>query len=176
MEGWIPRGQTTGLYGVSGVLKTMFLLQLMLSASAGLSFCGLPIAEVPVLGLFCEDTKDEILRRLQRIAKLYRRDLDTFPNFHFVSLVGHLDTELLLFDRGTTELWSCPRKVYRAGQECPTWTRNSRHSARLFWRRRNQPSADQPIYPLSRWGRHDRQLCDVVRRPSFSTWTSFKTS
>jgi hypothetical protein len=100
MEDWIPRGQTTGLYGVSGVLKTTFLLQLMMAASAGLTFCGLPIAEVAVYGLFCEDTKAEILRRAARLARFYQRDLDRFPNFHFASLVGQMDTELLSFDLG----------------------------------------------------------------------------
>ena len=100
MQDWIPRGQTTGLYGVSGVLKTTWLLQLMLAASAGLHFCGLPIAQVPVYGLFCEDTKDEILRRTSRIAAFYERDLAEFPNFHFASLVGQMDSELLLFDLG----------------------------------------------------------------------------
>jgi hypothetical protein len=100
MEDWIPRGQTTGLYGVSGVLKTTFLLQLMMAASAGLAFCGLPITQVPVYGLFCEDTKDEILRRAARLARFYQRDLDRFPNFHFASLVGQMDTELLSFDLG----------------------------------------------------------------------------
>ena len=82
MEDWIPRGQTTGLYGVSGVLKTTFLLQLMMAASAGLAFCGLLIMQVPVYGLFCEDTKDEVLRRIQRIAKFYQRasqPLSRFP-------------------------------------------------------------------------------------------------
>lgn len=100
MESWVPRGQTTGLYGVSGVLKTTWLLQLMLCASAGLSFCGLPIEPMRVYGLFCEDTKDEILRRAHRIAKFYNRTLDRFPNFHFASLVGQMDSELLMFDGG----------------------------------------------------------------------------
>jgi RecA-family ATPase len=100
MEEWIPRGQTTGLYGISGVLKTTFLLQLMMAASAGLAFCGLPVARTPVYGLFCEDTKDEILRRVRRIAAFYERDLDQFPDFHFASLVGQMDSELLMFDLG----------------------------------------------------------------------------
>jgi RecA-family ATPase len=104
MEDWIPSGQTTGLYGVSGVLKTMFLLQLMMAASAGLAFCGLPIAAVPVYGLFCEDTRDEILRRVQRIAQFYQRNLEQFPSFHFASLVGQMDSELLLFDLGKRQL------------------------------------------------------------------------
>ena len=104
MEDWIPRGQTTGLYGVSGVLKTTWLLQLMLCASSGLSFCGLPLTPTTCLGLFCEDTRDEILRRARRIAKHYNHGLDYFPNFHFASLVGQMDSELLMFDAGKREV------------------------------------------------------------------------
>jgi RecA-family ATPase len=98
MEDWVPRGQTTGLYGVSGVLKTTFLVQLMMAASAGLYFCGRKIEQVTVYGLFCEDTTEEIVRRAHRIARFYGRTLDQFPNFHFASLVGVMDSEFLSFD------------------------------------------------------------------------------
>jgi hypothetical protein len=98
MEDWIPRGQTTGLYGVSGVYKSTFLIQLMIAAAAGLNFCGLPIAQVPVYGLFCEDTIEEVVRRAIRITQFYGLDFIRFPNFHFGSLVGVMDSELLRFD------------------------------------------------------------------------------
>jgi hypothetical protein len=98
MEDWIPRGQTTGLYGVSGVYKSTFLIQLMIAAAAGLNFCGLPIAQVPVYGLFCEDTIEEVVRRAIRITQFHGLDFIRFPNFHFGSLVGVMDSELLRFD------------------------------------------------------------------------------
>lgn len=99
MEDWVPRSQTTGLYGASGVLKTTWLLQLMMAASAGLHFCGLPITQIPVYGLFCEDTTEEIARRAARIAEFYERDLNQFPNFHYASLVGIMGSELITFDQ-----------------------------------------------------------------------------
>jgi hypothetical protein len=98
MENWIPRGQTTGLYGVSGVYKSTFLIQLMMAAAAGLYFCGLPITEVPVYGLFCEDTVVEVVRRATHIAHFYGVDFSRFGNFHFASLVGVMGSELLSFE------------------------------------------------------------------------------
>lgn len=98
MENWIPRGQTTGLYGVSGVYKSTFLIQLMMAAAAGLYFCGLPITEVPVYGLFCEDTVVEVVRRATHIAQFYNLNVSHFGNFHFASLVGVMGSELLSFE------------------------------------------------------------------------------
>jgi RecA-family ATPase len=100
MEDWIPRTQCIGLYGISGVLKTLFLLQLLMAASLGLPFCGRTLARVPTYGLFCEDETEEILRRAHRIAAFYERDLSEFTDFHFASLVGVQDTEFLNFDSG----------------------------------------------------------------------------
>jgi AAA domain len=53
MEDWIPLGQCVGLYGIPGIQKTDFLLQLLMAASLGLPFCGIPLAHVRVYGLFC---------------------------------------------------------------------------------------------------------------------------
>ena len=149
MEDWIPRGQTTGLYGVSGVLKTTWLLQLMLCASSGLSFCGLPLTPTTCFGLFCEDTRDEILRRARRIAKHYNHGLDYFPNFHFASLVGQMDSELLMFDSGKREVgpafhqFSQEIEQYRPGLVVLD-------SYRFFWRQRSRPPTNLAIHPHAR--------------------------
>lgn len=95
---WIPRLQTTGLYGIGGINKTDFVLQLAMAASLGLAFIGHQLERTPTYCLFCEDTESEIVRRAQRIAAHYRRDLAEFEDFHFVSLVGFEDTEFVSFD------------------------------------------------------------------------------
>jgi RecA-family ATPase len=96
---WIPREQTTGLYGVGGINKTDFLLQLLMASSAGLPFLGYALTPLgPVYGLFCEDSEAELVRRASRIAVHYHRSLADFPDVHFASLVGYDDPEFVSFD------------------------------------------------------------------------------
>jgi RecA-family ATPase len=99
MEDWIPVGQCVGLYGVPGVRKTDFLIQLMMAASLKLSFCGVSLAHVQTYGLFCEDSEEEIARRAMRIAGFYGRRLEEFTGFHYASLVGASNTEFVAFGR-----------------------------------------------------------------------------
>ena len=97
---WIPRGQCTGLYGVAGVNKTDFLIQLLLAKSLGLPFIGHMLEAGPVYGMFLEDDRKEVVRRAIRIAETAwgYDSLDAFPDFHFVSLVGFDEPEFVAFD------------------------------------------------------------------------------
>jgi RecA-family ATPase len=104
MEDWIPIGQCVGLYGVGGVRKTDWLLQLLMAASLGLPFCGIPLMHCLTYGLFCEDTEDELVRRAHRIAGFYGRSLAEFTGFKFASLVGVGDTEFVNFDNARMTL------------------------------------------------------------------------
>ena len=84
MEDWIPCGQTTGLYGVSGVLKTTFLIQLMMAASAGLVFCGRTACRrCRHMACFARTLTTEIVRRTALIAASYELDLDAVSRFPF---------------------------------------------------------------------------------------------
>jgi RecA-family ATPase len=96
---WIPREQTTGLYGIGGINKTDFLMQLLMASSKGLPFLGYELAPIgPVYGLFCEDSEAELVRRASRIAAHYGLTLADFPDVHFASLVGYDDPEFMSFD------------------------------------------------------------------------------
>jgi RecA-family ATPase len=98
VEDWIPRQQVTGLYGVGGSLKTMLLLQALMARVAELPFLGRVMERGPSLGVFCEDTAEEIARRKATIAAFYKRPLSDFHDFHWISLVGVEETELVTFD------------------------------------------------------------------------------
>jgi RecA-family ATPase len=98
VEDWIPRQQVTGLYGAAGTLKTWLLLQVLMAKAAGLVVLGQQMDPEPTLGVFCEDTPEEIVRRKEKIARFYGRSLDDFADFHWVSLVGVENTELVTFD------------------------------------------------------------------------------
>jgi RecA-family ATPase len=98
VEDWIPRQQVTGLYGVGGSLKTWLLMQGLMAKAAGLPFLGRVMEPGPTLGLFCEDTAEELARRMAIIATFFKRSLDDFRDFHSASLVGIENTELVIFD------------------------------------------------------------------------------
>lgn len=98
LPGWIPRLQATGLYGIGGVNKTDFCVQMLMARSRGLPFVGFDLEASPALGMFCEDTEEEIIRRASRIAQSYGLSLADFPDFHFVSLVGYDRPEFIEFD------------------------------------------------------------------------------
>jgi RecA-family ATPase len=111
---WIPREQVTGLYGVGGINKTDFLIQLLLAKSRGLIFLEYILQAAPVYGLFCEDTREEIVRRATRIAdKAWGLALADFPDFHFASLVGVSDKEFVTFDNGEMRMMQA---LYRVDQ------------------------------------------------------------
>lgn len=94
---WIPREQVTGLYGPPGTNKTDFLIQLLMATSLGLPFMGYQLERMPVFGLFCEDTAEEIDRRIARIAEHYEMYVSEFYDFHYASLVGYSDLEFVQF-------------------------------------------------------------------------------
>ena len=123
---WIPRGQCTGLYGVGGVNKTDWLIQLLLAKALGLPFIGYMLEPGPVYGLFLEDSREEIVRRAIRIAKTAwgYDSLDAFHNFHFVSLVGFDEPEFVGFDGTKMEskpaLFHVDRKIMEIGAHLVT--------------------------------------------------------
>ena len=97
---WIPRGQVTGVYGAPGVRKTTLLIQGMMCRSKQLPFCGHILGPPePTLGYFCEDTEEAIIHIAEAIAAKYHLSLADFPDFHFISLVGHRETEFVMFDK-----------------------------------------------------------------------------
>ncbi len=98
VEDWIPGAQCTSLYGRGGVRKTDFLLQLMIALALGRTFLGRELHARPSIGLFCEDTEDEIWRRAERIARHYGSDLAELVDLNFISLTGREETELMTFD------------------------------------------------------------------------------
>jgi RecA-family ATPase len=110
LPGWIPRLQATGIYGIGGVNKTDLCIQMLMARSRGLDFVGFQMETSPVLGMFCEDTEEEVIRRATRIARFYGMALSDFPDFHFVSLVGYDQPEFVEFEGNS--MW--PRRSLKS--------------------------------------------------------------
>lgn len=63
VDGWIPKGEVTLLYGDGGIGKTLIIHQYATCAAAGLSWLGQATRPAKVMCFFCEDSEDELHRR-----------------------------------------------------------------------------------------------------------------
>jgi RecA-family ATPase len=63
VEGWLPIGTVTSLYGTGGVGKTLLAQLLQSSVGTGRPFLGIDTRQCKVLSVFCEDDGDELHRR-----------------------------------------------------------------------------------------------------------------
>jgi len=113
MPDWLPLGQCTGLYGIPGIRKSLFVLQAMIAGALDKAFCGIQLEPGPVLGLFCEDTDEEIARRAECILRLYDADFADLGNCHYTALVGAPLTEFITFTRGGTMSLAPPFLTFR---------------------------------------------------------------
>jgi RecA-family ATPase len=81
VDGWLPIGCATSLYGKGGVGKSLLAQILGGCVAGGRPFLGLKTMQAPVLGVFCEDDDTELWRRQQRIngfVNLRMADLTAF--------------------------------------------------------------------------------------------------
>jgi len=71
VDGWLPVGTVTSLYGGAGFGKTLLAQQLQTATARGAAFLGLPTAQCRSLAFYCEDDGDELHRRQRSICRLY---------------------------------------------------------------------------------------------------------
>jgi hypothetical protein len=64
IQDWLPEGELTALYGPPGSGKSMAALQLALAVASGTKWLNMPAKQMPVLTVACEDSADELHRRL----------------------------------------------------------------------------------------------------------------
>jgi RecA-family ATPase len=111
-ERWIPRRQTTALYGQGGHGKTLGVQQLETCLVAGLPFLGMPLAaRGPVLGIYCEDDEEELARRQNSINTLVGASWDDLKDFHAISRIGE-DNLLMTFNNGVGKLTPFWHQLY----------------------------------------------------------------
>ena len=78
VQNWMPWRHTTALYGDGGTGKTLLAQMLGTSCATGNCWLGLETTPCKVLGVFCEDDKDELQRR--------QNDINAAMNIHFSDL------------------------------------------------------------------------------------------
>lgn len=100
VEGWIPLGHVTLLYGDGAVGKSLAALQLCHSAVTGSPWLGMPLGrQGPAVYFSAEDDEDEIHRRLSGVLRSQPGvDFAGLRDLHVVPLYGE-DSVLARFDR-----------------------------------------------------------------------------
>ena len=100
---WIPRGVVTGLYGDGGLGKSLLAQQLQTAIALGSAWLALPVETGATLGVYCEDSHDELWRRQTDITAGYEIDFDSLARVHWLPRLGE-DNLLMTFARGVGEL------------------------------------------------------------------------
>lgn len=103
VQDWIPAGYTTALYGNGGTGKSLLAQQLMTACATEKPWAGLAVKPCRVLGLFCEDSEEELHRRQDAINRHYGIDFRDLDNMRWVSGVG-ADNVLMNFSLGAGQL------------------------------------------------------------------------
>lgn len=99
VEGWIPRGEVTLLYGDGGIGKTLLAHQYATAAASGRSWLGQPTRKARVMAFLCEDSADELHRRqvdINHMLGVSPSDLDGLrlvSRKNFDNLLGRWDRD-----------------------------------------------------------------------------------
>lgn len=109
IEGLIPRGEVTALYGDGGVGKSLLALEMQTCIAMGVDFYGHTVTKGGVLGMYCEDSSNELHQRQIDINRKYLLQCDQITDSHVLSRVG-MDNLLITFDGKAhgvpTDLWN----------------------------------------------------------------------
>jgi len=99
VDNWLPYSHVTALYGDGGTGKSLLTMMLSTALSLGRKWLGIPVSQVRVLCLFCEDTEDELHRRQSDINQYYDCNFSDLNNLRYISGVGK-DNILIDFAEG----------------------------------------------------------------------------
>lgn len=98
IDGWIPRGYVTGIYGDGGVGKSLLVQQLLTSVALGLPWLGLSVVGGRAFGMMCEDDSKELHRRQESINGAYQVRMENLEMLRIAPRLG-CDNLLMTFDQ-----------------------------------------------------------------------------
>jgi len=101
VEGWIPRGEVTLLYGDGGIGKTLIAHQYATAAAAGVPWLGQPTRRARIMCFFCEDSEDELLRRQIDINTALGVTFEDTDEHLRIASRKYMDNLFILWDRNT---------------------------------------------------------------------------
>lgn len=88
VEGLVPRGTVTSLYGDGGTGKSLLALQLAVDVAIGGSWVGKTTTAGRSLFISAEDDQDELHRRVRDVASSAFLDMSDLADLHLRSLAG----------------------------------------------------------------------------------------
>lgn len=98
VPGWVPARTVTMLGGDGGTGKSLLAMQLLTACAIGGTWLNQPVTRCKALGVFCEDSPDELHRRQSAINEHYGVDFaDVAEGLDLVSREGE-DNSLLVFN------------------------------------------------------------------------------
>lgn len=104
VEGWIPKGEVTLLYGDGGIGKTLLAHQYATAAAAGINWLGMPTKPAKVMAMFCEDSEEELHRRQVDINNALLLDYDDFSHNLRIASRKYMDNLLTVWNNHTGEM------------------------------------------------------------------------
>jgi hypothetical protein len=103
VDGWMPKGEVTLLYGDGGVGKSLIAMQFATCAATSRPWLGQNTRPSRVMGFFCEDGEDELFRRQADINKALGVEFADLTDLRLISR-KHFDNTFALWDRQTGAL------------------------------------------------------------------------
>ena len=94
----LPVGTVTMLSGEGGTGKSHIAMQLLVSAATGSPWLGQKVANVPTLGVHCEDDPDELQRRLGDILAAQGSQFSDLENW--VTLLSRMGMDNIMYSAG----------------------------------------------------------------------------
>lgn len=115
---WIPTGVVTGLYGDGGLGKSLLAQQLQSCTALGRPWLGMAVQRVASLGVYCEDSHDELWRRQARINAALGCDCEDLSSAHWMPRFGEDNVMMTFASNGVGELTAFHNQVVEAAQDC----------------------------------------------------------
>ena len=98
LDGWIPAGKVTGLYGDGATGKTTLALQLAVSVALGIEFLAMPVKQGRVYALLAENDPDDSHIALHEICENHEVTLAELRDRVRIASRAGLDNVLMSFE------------------------------------------------------------------------------
>ena len=132
VDGWIPYGCVTSLYGTGGIGKSLLAQLLAAAVAAGRNWLGIRTEQCRVLALFCEDDREELWRRQERINDALGIAMADLRDFLPDARTGR--ENVLAHGRDVLQTTALYEQIAAA----IAWKASSRSTARARWCRRSR--------------------------------------
>lgn len=101
---WIPLGTVTGLYGDGGIGKSLIVQQLLTASAIERNWISLRTKPAKTIGLFCEDSEDELHIRQNDINNFYQCEFADLVDVRYYPRVGEDNLLMVFSHNGIGEL------------------------------------------------------------------------